>query len=81
MDNLSISQWILENWGIAISVQLKAIYSIIAFVIIIILRKLTVGFLLQRKDDVKDLFLVQEKIELDEEQIAFILQAMLVKPE
>jgi small-conductance mechanosensitive channel len=54
MDNLSISQWILENWGISESVQLKVVYSLIALAIIIILRKLSVGFLLQRKEDVKE---------------------------
>jgi small-conductance mechanosensitive channel len=54
MGNLGLSDWIHENWGIIHTVQYKIIYSLIALIVIIILRKLSVGFLLQRKEDVKD---------------------------
>jgi small-conductance mechanosensitive channel len=54
MGNLGLSDWIHENWGVVHSVQYKIIYSLIAIVVVIILRKLSVGLLLQRKEDVKD---------------------------
>lgn len=54
MGNLGLSDWIYENWGVVHSVQHKIIYSLIAIVVVIILRKLSVRLLLQRKEDVKD---------------------------
>jgi small-conductance mechanosensitive channel len=54
MENLALSEWIVEHWGISQHVQHKIVYSIIAFIIIIILRKLTIKLLLQQKEDVKE---------------------------
>jgi small-conductance mechanosensitive channel len=50
---MEISNWFLEHWGLSIHVQHKILYSIISIVIVIIFRKITISFFLQRKEDVR----------------------------
>ena len=53
MDNLEISNWFVEHWGLSILVQHKIVYSIISVAIVILFRKITVSLFLQRKEGVK----------------------------
>jgi small-conductance mechanosensitive channel len=54
MDEVVVSNWLLDHWGIALHVQEKLVFSIIAFIIILFLRKMTISIFLQRKEDVKE---------------------------
>lgn len=54
MGNFEISNWFLEHWGLSFSVQSKIVYSFIALIVIIILRRITVKIFLQRKVEVKE---------------------------
>lgn len=54
MDEVIVTNWLLDHWGISIHVQQKLIYSIIAIIIILFLRKMSIKIFLQRKEDVKE---------------------------
>lgn len=54
MGDLEISNWFLEHWGLSFPTQSKILYSIIALLIIIFLRRITVKIFLQRKVEVKE---------------------------
>ena len=54
MGNNGVSDWLFEHWGISVHVQHNILYSILAFVIIIILRRLTISLFLKSNEDVKE---------------------------
>jgi small-conductance mechanosensitive channel len=48
------SNWLLEHWGISIHFQFKIFYSLIAFISLIILRRLTIKLFLNKRVDPKE---------------------------
>lgn len=54
MSESGISNWLFEHWGISVHVQHNILYSILAFVVIIILRRLTISLFLKSNEDVKE---------------------------
>lgn len=54
MPESGISKWLFEHWGMTVHVQHNILYSLLAFLIIVVLRRITISLFLQRKEDVKE---------------------------
>lgn len=54
MPDTGISTWLFEHLGMTAHFQSNILYSILAFLSIIILRKITISLFLKRKEDVKE---------------------------
>lgn len=48
-----ISDWLTENWGLSVDVQRKILYSIIAFLILTVVRYLALRFSFKKVNDIK----------------------------
>ena len=51
---IEISNWFVEHWGISTHAQYKVLYSLIAIIFIMILRRVTVKLFLRNSEDVRD---------------------------
>ena len=70
---MEFSNWIIEHWGLSLHVQTKFIYSLIAFVLILTLRRLTSRLFLQKKEDIKERYFYTNAIRYTYSIILIIL--------
>jgi len=73
MENPDISNWILEHWGLSLLVQTKFIYSLLAIILILILRRVTIRLFLQKKEDIKERYYYTNAIRYTYSAILIIL--------
>ena len=73
MDNLELSNWLIEHWGFSLHVQTKIIYSLLAIIIILILRRITIRLFLQKKEDIKERYYYTNAIRYTYSGILIIL--------
>ena len=73
MENLEISNWMTEHWGLSINVQTKIIYSLLAIITILILRRVTIKLFLQKKEDIKERYYYTNAIRYTYSAILIVL--------
>jgi small-conductance mechanosensitive channel len=73
MENQDISNWIVEHWGLSLHVQTKFVYSLLAIITILVLRRITIRLFLQKKEDIKERYYYTNAIRYTYSAILIIL--------
>lgn len=68
-----MSNWIIEHWGLSVQVQTKFVYSLLAIIIILVLRRITIRLFLQKKEDIKERYYYTNAIRYTYSAILIIL--------